>query len=111
MHGMLIPGVMLLHDNVRPHAAARTQALLEHFNWELFDHPVYSPGLSLSDYHMLSCLKNWMGSQRFNSNEELVEGIKMWLSSRVADFFDMGMQKLIPRYDRCLSSSTDYVEK
>jgi hypothetical protein len=26
---------MLLHDNVRSHTAAPTQALLEHFNWEL----------------------------------------------------------------------------
>jgi hypothetical protein len=31
--------VVLLHDNVHPHTAASTQALLENFNWELFDHP------------------------------------------------------------------------
>jgi hypothetical protein len=41
--GMLTPCVVLLHDNVLPHTAARTRALLEHFNWELFDHPPYSP--------------------------------------------------------------------
>jgi transposase len=43
--GMLTYGVVLLHDNSRPHTAARTSALLEHFNWELFDHPPYSPDL------------------------------------------------------------------
>jgi hypothetical protein len=37
--GMLTPGVVLLHGNARPHTAARTRTLLEHFNWELFDHP------------------------------------------------------------------------
>jgi hypothetical protein len=37
--GMLTCGVMLLHDNACPHTAARTQALLEHFNLELFEHP------------------------------------------------------------------------
>jgi hypothetical protein len=37
-HGMLTDGVMLLHDNVRQHTAAHTRALLDHFNWELFDH-------------------------------------------------------------------------
>jgi hypothetical protein len=38
--GMLKCGVLvvLLHDNARPHASARTRALLEHFNLELFDH-------------------------------------------------------------------------
>jgi hypothetical protein len=35
IHGMLTGGVVLLHDNARPHTAARTRALLEHLNWEL----------------------------------------------------------------------------
>jgi histone-lysine N-methyltransferase SETMAR len=48
-HGMLTYDVVLLHDSARPHTAVRTRALLEHFNWELFDHPPYSPDLSPSD--------------------------------------------------------------
>jgi diphthamide synthase subunit DPH2 len=45
--GMLTSSVVLLHDNVYPHIAARTQALLlEHFNWELFDHLPLSPDLA-----------------------------------------------------------------
>jgi hypothetical protein len=36
---VLTSGVVLLHDNVQPHTAARTRALLEHFNWDLCDHP------------------------------------------------------------------------
>jgi hypothetical protein len=46
----------------------------------------------------------------FNSNEELMDGVKTWLSSMAADFFDTGMQKLIPQY-KCLNSGSDYVEK
>jgi transposase len=49
---MLTSGVALLHDNACQHTAACTQALLEHFNWELFDHPPYSPDLAPSDYHL-----------------------------------------------------------
>jgi hypothetical protein len=41
---------------------------------------------------------------------ELMEGIKTWLSSQTADFFDTGIQKFIPQY-KCLSSGGDYVEK
>jgi hypothetical protein len=29
----------------------------------------------------------------------------------MADFFDGGIQKLVPRYDRCLSLGGDYVEQ
>jgi hypothetical protein len=51
---MLTSSEVLPHDNVHPHAAARTQALPEHFNWQLFDHTPYSPDLSPSDYHLLT---------------------------------------------------------
>jgi hypothetical protein len=33
-----------------------------------------------------------------------MEGVKPWRSSHEADFFDTGIQKLLPQYDRCLSS-------
>jgi hypothetical protein len=48
---MLTSGVVL-QNNVHPHIAAHTPALWKHFNWELFDHPPYSPYLTLSDYHI-----------------------------------------------------------
>jgi hypothetical protein len=35
-------------------------------------------------------LENWLGSQRFNNNV-LMEGVKTWLSSQEADFFEAGM--------------------
>jgi transposase len=54
--GMLTSGVVLLHDNARLYTAARTRTLLEHFSWELFDHPPYSPDLAPSDYHQYSYL-------------------------------------------------------
>jgi hypothetical protein len=108
---MLTSSVVLLHDNAHPHTAAHTRALLVHFNWELFVNTPYSPDLTLSNDHLFTFLKNWLGSQRFNNNEELMEGIKTRLSSQAADFLDTGIQKLIPRSDKCLNSGGDYVEK
>jgi hypothetical protein len=55
---MLTSGVVLLHNNALSHSAARTRALLEHFNWELFDHPPYNTDLAPSDYHLFTYLKN-----------------------------------------------------
>jgi hypothetical protein len=88
---MLAYVVVLLHDNARPYAAACTWALLELLNWELFDHPSYSPDLAPNDYHLFTYLKNWSRSQCFNNNEGLMEHVKTWLSSQAADFFDMGI--------------------
>jgi hypothetical protein len=85
--GILTSGVVLLHDNMHPYTAASIRAVLEHFNWELFDHPLHSPDLSSSGCHLKACLE----SQHFSSNEELVEGVKMWLRSQTSDFFDTGI--------------------
>jgi hypothetical protein len=51
-----------------------------------------------------------LGSQRLNINE-LMEGVKTWHSSQAADFFEIGIQKLIPRNDKCLNAGGDYAEK
>jgi histone-lysine N-methyltransferase SETMAR len=108
--GMLTYCVVLFHDNAHLHTAARTRALLEHFNWELFGHTPYSPDLAPSDY-LFTYLKNWLGSLRFSNDEELMESVKTCLSSQAANFFDTGTQKLIPRYDKCFNSGGDYVEE
>jgi hypothetical protein len=57
--GMLTSCVVLLHDNAPPHRAPCTHTLLEHFNWELYDHTPYSPHLAPSNYN---CLPSWRTS-------------------------------------------------
>jgi hypothetical protein len=55
---------MLLHENVCPHAAAKTQAMLKEFGWEVFEHPAYrpSPYLAPSDFHFFPKLKKFLGA-------------------------------------------------
>jgi histone-lysine N-methyltransferase SETMAR len=112
-HGMPTSDVVLLHDNAHLHTsmAARTEALLKHFNWELFDHPPYSPDLAPNDCHLFTYLNNWLPSHRFNNNEELMADVKTGLSSQASNFFHTSIQKLTAQYDKCLNSSGDYVEK
>jgi hypothetical protein len=57
------------------------------------------------------CQQSWLGSHRFISSEELMEGAKTWLSSQAADFFDTGIQELIPQRGKYLTSSGEYIEK
>jgi hypothetical protein len=88
--------VVLLRDIARPHTAARTRALLEQFNWELFDHPPYTPDLAPSDYHLFTYLKDWLGSQRFNNNVPLMEGVKTWLAHRRQASLTQAYKNLFP---------------
>jgi hypothetical protein len=74
----------------------RIQLLLEHFNWELFGHLHYSPDFVPSHYHIFTFLNNWLGSQRFNNNEELMEGVKISLSSRQHTSLTQAYKNLFP---------------
>jgi len=69
---MFTKGVVLLHDNVRPHTAARTNVLINLFNCEIFDHPPYSPDLAQSDYRLFTKMV-WLSTQRFHTNEKLMD--------------------------------------
>jgi hypothetical protein len=105
---MLTKGIVLLHDNALPHTAARKNALIKLFNWVIFDHRPYSPDLVPSDYHLFTKMKVWLATQRFHTNEELMNGVNNWLHNLAAPFFDEGLQKLVSRYDNCLNVAGNY---
>ena len=47
----------------------------------------------------------------FNDDDEVQEEVMTWLKGQAADFYDSGMQKLVPRLSKCLDNAGDYVEK
>jgi hypothetical protein len=50
--GQLAWGVLLHHDNVRMHASRATQERVQELQWELLEHPPYSPDMVPSDIHL-----------------------------------------------------------
>jgi hypothetical protein len=92
-HGMLISGVVLLHDSTCPDAALILLLVAT------------------------TCLHTWrtgLLSQCVNSNEELVEGAKMWLSSQAAEFFDRHTKPYspiwqMPQFQQWLHSAVAYI--
>ena len=63
--GVLTKGVLLLHDNARPHNANHTTTTLMSFKWEVLQHPPYSPDLALSNFHLFGPLKQHLSGERF----------------------------------------------
>ncbi|GFT13461.1 histone-lysine N-methyltransferase SETMAR [Trichonephila clavipes] len=80
------------------------------FGWEQIDHPPYSPDLAPSDFHLFRYLNEFLGGKRFDTADEVKE-VQDWLSSQAADVYDLGIQKLVERYDKCLNKYGKYVEK
>lgn len=109
--GMLASGIVLLHDNARPHTAARTQQVLNDFGCDIFNHPPYSPDLAPSEYHVFPKLKKWLWCKHFKDDEELKTSVINWLHTQAAEFYSIGIEKLVPGYDKCLNVKGNYVEK
>jgi [histone H3]-lysine36 N-dimethyltransferase SETMAR len=109
--GKLSSGVILLHDNARPHTAAKTQEKIQDFRWELFNHPPYSPDLAPSDYFLFLHFKRWLGGQRFENDKEIKNAVENWFNSQAVSFYAEGLRKLVQRYEKCLEVNGDYVEK
>jgi len=53
-----------------------------------------------------------LGGKRFDDDDDdLKDAVQKWLTSQVAAFYEEGIQKLAPCYDKCLSNGGKYVEK
>ena len=74
------------------------------------NHPPYNPDLATSDFHLI---KKFLSGQRqrFQNDREKKMSVTQWLQSQAADFYNTVIQKLVPRYDKCLNSGDEYVEK
>ena len=62
---------LILHDNALPHKANVVKELLESYQWEVLDHPPYSPDMSPPDFDLFPKLKEPLREIRYKSLENL----------------------------------------
>jgi hypothetical protein len=49
--------------------------------------------------------------KKFDDYDEVQEEVMTWFKGLAADFYDSGIQQLVPRLNKCLDNAGDYVEK
>jgi hypothetical protein len=72
--------------------------------------PLYSPDLAPSDDHFLH-LKNFLSGKLFEDDGDLKDAVQIWLTSQAAAFCGERIQRLVPRYIKCLNNGGEYAEK
>jgi histone-lysine N-methyltransferase SETMAR len=100
-----------LHDNACPHTAAHTVDSLKKLNFEVLEHPPYSPHLAPSDCHLFGPLKQALRGCRFTTDQQLKETVYAWLVSQPITFCSEGIKKFVWRWTECVNKQEDYVEK
>jgi len=49
---MFAAGVLILHENARPHTSGAVPEILEKYGWQVLPHSPYSPEMSAPDFDL-----------------------------------------------------------
>ena len=63
------------------------------------------------NFHLFLHLKKHLARKKFDDDDEVQEKVMTSFKEQAADFYDSGIQKLVPRLNKCLDNAGDYVEK
>ncbi|GFN88233.1 histone-lysine N-methyltransferase SETMAR [Plakobranchus ocellatus] len=88
-----------------------TQQWLQRYGWEILPHPAHSPDLALSDFHLFGPLKRHLGGMAFETEDDLISELRNWFDNLDVDFFRVGINSLLWRWQKCIDLHGDYVEK
>ena len=50
-------------------------------------------------------LKKHLAGKKFDDDDEVQKEVMTWFKVQAADFYDSGIEKLVPRLNKCLDNS------
>ena len=103
-----INGIILHHDNARPHKASITSKYLDEMGVKLMRHAPYSPDLSPCDFWLFRNLKKFLRGKRFSSEEELDSAVMGFFESISSEEWRRVYDKWQERMNRCIEVQGDY---
>ena len=107
---LLENGVLILHDNARPHIAKDVRELLDGYSWEVLPHPSYSPDMSPPDFDLFPKLKIDTRGVRFSTLEELSASVTRRVRQLNSSTDLTGIMDLPKRWEVVIRQKEDYTE-
>ena len=73
--GLLEATPLILQDNATCHRVGNVRAVFTEYNWEVLQHPPYSPDLSLCDYDLFLNIKEQLHGISYDDLDELYDAV------------------------------------
>ena len=108
---LLEHGVLILHDNARPHITKGVSELLDGNSWEVLPHPPYSPDMSPTDFDLFPKLKIDMRGMRFSTLEELSASVTRRIRQLYSSTDLTGIMELPKRWEAVIWQNGDHIEE
>ncbi|UYV83922.1 hypothetical protein LAZ67_X000612 [Cordylochernes scorpioides] len=100
--GKLSKGVLFLHDNARPHTSCKTVSTIIKLDFEVLEHPAYSPDLAPSDYFLFGLLKKELKGKAFDLDEDVQKVVQDFFHTLPKSAYKEGIYKLPERWRRSI---------
>lgn len=107
---LLENGVILLHDNAPVHVTRSLLDMLDAWDWEVLQHPPYSPDLSPCDFFLFPQLKKKLRGIRFDTADEIENAVKEQVRRLDTEGVRPGIEGLLHRWQKCCELDGAYVE-
>lgn len=105
--GLINPcGVILYHDNARPHVTVITCQKLLSFGLEVLPHPLYFPDLVPTHHHLFRTLNNSFSQKIFDD----IDAVKDFFDSKLPEFYRRGILLLPERWQEVIDSNGNYAQ-
>ena len=101
---------IILHDNGRSHTAAAVTDLLCNWQWEILEHPPYSPDMNLCDYDLSAKVNEPLRGTRYNTRDELIRAIGRSIRNINKDGHADGVRRLPNIWQKVINKGGDYIE-
>ena len=102
-------GVILQHDNARPHTSLKTKKKLLELDWDILPHPPYSPDLAPSDFYLFRSLQNFLDGKIFNGTEDIKINLIQYFAQKEQKFFEKGIFNLPKRWEKVVEQNGQYI--
>ncbi|KAK3103228.1 hypothetical protein FSP39_017584, partial [Pinctada imbricata] len=98
----LVNGVLFHQDNAPVHKSVTAMATIHDCNFNLIEHPPYSPDLAPLDFHLFPKLIAAISNTHFQSDDDIILEVDGKIS---------GIEDLKHRWQKCIDTERDYLEK
>ena len=100
--------VILFHDNTRPHVALA----VKHTDGarEVLPHPVYSPKLTPSAYHLFRLMQHALENTHFGNYGEIKKWVTEWIALKDKTFYHCGIQLPPEKWEKVTASEDKYFD-
>ncbi len=103
--------VLFHRDSAPTHTSVIVMSKIHDLGFELLPHPLSSPDLALSNYHLFPNLEKWLGGQRFSSNDKEIAAVDGYFDDLDISSYAASIKKLLEHWTKCISLNGDYIEK